>query len=222
MAPAAALDSLPLMGEREHTRASNQENLPAQEAAAKAGGARRAGPAVVRLFTLVLLMVLVFAALALILVPRFTGSQTYTVLTNSMAPKYPPGTFLVVKPAAFGELKSGDIVTFQLESGKPAVETHRIVGFGTSQTGEKTLITRGDNNDINDPNPVREPQVRGKLFYAVPYAGFVANALGNSDRGLWASVGAAALIGYGALLIFRTLRSRRRKPGRETSGEKSA
>lgn len=162
--------------------------------------------AVGRLVTLALLLVLVFAALALILVPRATGSQTYTVLTNSMAPKYPPGTFLVVKAEPFSQLKYGDVVTFQLESGKPAVESHRIVGFASTQGGEKTLITRGDNNDLNDPNPVRELQVKGKLFYAVPYVGFVANALGNADRGLWMSVGAAALICYGAVLIVRTLR----------------
>ncbi|MFC9333593.1 signal peptidase I [Arthrobacter sp. NPDC057009] len=166
-----------------------------------------------RAVNFVLLMVAVFAALVLILVPKATGSETYAVLTNSMAPKYSPGTYLVVKPAAFSELKAGDVITFQLESGKPAVETHRIIGFGTTQTGEKTLITKGDNNDTNDPNPIREPQVKGKLFYAVPYVGYVANALGNSDRGLWVTVGAAGLIGYGALLIFRNVRSRRREAG---------
>jgi len=159
----------------------------------------------------VLLMVAVFAVLVLILVPRATGSQTYAVLTNSMAPKYSPGTYLVVKPTVFSDLKAGDVITFQLESGKPAVESHRIVGFGTTQAGEKTLITKGDNNDVNDPNPVRELQVKGKLFYAVPYVGYVANALGNSDRGLWVTAGAAGLIGYGALLIIRNIRNRRRE-----------
>jgi signal peptidase len=178
--------------------------------------ARRGFAAAGRLVTVGLLMVLVFAALVLILVPRATGSQTYTVLTNSMAPKYSPGTFLVVKPAAFSELKYGDIVTFQLESGKPGVETHRIVGFSATQAGEKTLITKGDNNDVNDPNPVRELQVKGKLFYAVPVVGYVANTLGNADRSLWMTIGAAGLIGYGAFLIVRTIRSRHRKPGEET------
>jgi signal peptidase len=213
------------MGEPDRTRASSQQGQPAKakpDPVNTGPRARRPVTAVGRFFTLALLMVLVFAALALILVPRVTGSQTYTVLTNSMAPKYPPGTFLVVKPAAFSELKSGDIVTFQLESGKSAVETHRIVGFGTSQGGEKTLITKGDNNDVNDPNPVRELQVKGKLFYAVPFVGYVANALGNADRNLWMTIGAAALIGYGALLILRTLRGRHRKPGEENAGEESA
>nr|WP_308159877.1 signal peptidase I [Arthrobacter sp. ISL-5] len=166
-----------------------------------------------RFANLVLLMVAVFAALVLVLVPKATGSQTYSVLTNSMAPKYSPGTFLVVRPAAFSELKYGDVVTFQLESGRPEVEAHRIVGFGATQAGEKTLITKGDNNDINDPKPVRELQVNGKLFYAVPFVGYAANALGNADRGLWVAAGAAGLIGYGLLLIVRHIRSRRRNSG---------
>ena len=165
---------------------------------------------------LVVLVIAVFAALVLIVVPKATGSQTYTVLTNSMAPKYSPGTFMVMKPVSFDELMYGDIVTFQLHSGRPEVETHRIVGFGATQEGEKTLITKGDNNGANDADPVRALQVKGKLFYAVPYVGFVANALGNADRDLWTKVAAAGLIGYGAIMIFRSVR---RSRNRDTQAE---
>ncbi|WP_457963296.1 signal peptidase I [Arthrobacter sp. D1-29] len=163
-----------------------------------------------KVVNLVVLMILVFAALVLIVVPRATGSEAYTVLTNSMAPKFPPGTFLVIKPADFSELKYGDVVTFQMYSGRPDVETHRIVGFGATQEGEKTLITKGDNNGVNDADPVRELQVKGKLFYAVPYVGYAANALGNADRTTWSMVAAAGLIGYGALQLVKGIRSRRR------------
>ena len=155
------------------------------------------------------MMITLFAALVLIVLPVATGSYTYTVLTNSMAPKFPPGTFLVVKPVDFDQIQYGDVVTFQLYSGRPEVETHRVVGFGATQQGEKTLITRGDNNGANDPEPVREIQVQGKLFYAVPYVGFVANALGNSDRGTWTVVAAIGLIGYGAVTVFTSVRKSR-------------
>lgn len=163
-----------------------------------------------KVLNFVVLMVAVFAALVLIVVPRVTGSQTYTVLTNSMAPNFPPGTFLVVKPVDYAELKYGDVVTFQMYSGRPDVETHRIVGFAATQEGEKTLITKGDNNGVNDAEPVRELQVKGKLFYAVPYVGYAANALGNADRNLWVTLGAAGLIGYGALLMVKGARDRGR------------
>ncbi len=172
---------------------------------------RRSGLAAVgKVLNLVVLIGAVFAALVLIVVPRATGSQTYTVLTNSMAPAFPPGTFLVVKPVDFDELKYGDVVTFQMFSGRPDVETHRIVGFAATQEGEKTLVTRGDNNGVNDAEPVRELQVKGKLFYAVPYVGYAANALGNADRDLWVTLGAAGLIGYGALLVVKGVRDRQR------------
>jgi signal peptidase len=172
--------------------------------------ARRRISAAGKLLNMVVMMVAVFAALVLIIIPKATGSQTYTVLTNSMAPKYVPGTFLVVKPADFDELKYGDVVTFQMYSGRPDVETHRIVGFGATQEGEKTLVTKGDNNGVNDAEPVRALQVKGKLFYAVPYVGYLANALGNADRSLWTSFAAAGLIGYGALLVAKGIRNRSR------------
>ncbi|MDQ0824703.1 signal peptidase [Arthrobacter sp. B2I5] len=177
----------------------------------KQRGRRRtaAWTAVGRFLSMAAMLAALFAALVLIVVPVATGSQTYTVLTNSMAPKYPPGTFMVMKPAPFDQLKYGDVITFQLYSGRPEVETHRIVGFGSTQQGEKTLITKGDNNGATDENPVRAIQVKGKLFYAVPYVGFVANFLGNSDRGIWTVIAAVALIGYGAITIYKSVRKTR-------------
>lgn len=163
------------------------------------------------------MMIAVFAALVLIVVPKATGSTTYTVLTKSMAPKFPPGTFLVVKPVDFDDLKYGDVITFQMYSGRPEVETHRIVGFGATQAGEKTLVTRGDNNGANDAEPVTAPQITGKLFYAVPVVGYAANFLGNADRNMWVTLGAAGLIGYGALLVFKGIRSRGRSQKAEAS-----
>ncbi|WP_285241678.1 signal peptidase I [Pseudarthrobacter sp. MEB009] len=180
---------------------------------AKSGGDAKSGgawAAVGRILSMAAMLVAMFAATVLIILPFATGSQTYTVLTKSMAPKFPPGTFMVMKPVAFDALQYGDVVTFQLYSGRPDVETHRIVGFGATQEGEKTLITRGDNNGANDPEPVRAIQVKGKLFYAVPYVGFAANALGNADRDTWTTVAAAGLIGYGSILVFKSVRKSRK------------
>ena len=151
------------------------------------------------------------AALALVVVPMVTGSQTYSVLTSSMAPKYAPGPFLVVKPTPFDELGVGDIITYQIESGSAAVITHRITSVRAEQTGETVFITKGDNNDIEDELPVREVQVKGKLFYAVPFVGFIANGLGNSDRGAIAQWGAVALMGYGVVTLVRGALAKKRK-----------
>lgn len=164
----------------------------------------------------VLLLVSVLAAVVLIIVPIVSGSQTYSVLTSSMAPHYPPGTFLVVKPTEFDSLERGDVVTYQLESGQPTVITHRVTGFSTSQDGERLLITQGDNNDVADEAPVMEIQVRGKLFYAVPYVGFLANALGQTDRSWVITALAIALIAFGLFTMVRgAVRARREQRDRE-------
>ena len=166
--------------------------------------------------SLVAMCVASLAALVLIIVPLVTGSQTYSVLTSSMAPKYAPGTFLVVQPTPVDALRAGDIITFQIESGKPAVITHRITGISAGQNGERTFTTQGDNNAVADEFPVTEAQIRGKLLYAVPYVGFVANSLGNSDRGEIGQWAAVALLGYGVVTIVRGGLQKKRR------GEESA
>lgn len=156
-------------------------------------------------------------ALVMIVVPMATGAQTYTVLTSSMAPKYAPGTFMVVKPTPFSELRVGDIITYQMESGKPGVITHRISSVGATQTGERILTTKGDNNTLDDANPVQAAQVKGKLFYAVPFVGFAANAVGQ-DRDLILPIIAIGFFGFGALSMVRGAleKKRRQQPARHS------
>jgi len=167
----------------------------------------------------VLFIFAALAALVLVVAPMATGSQTYTVLTNSMAPKYAPGTFLVVKPTPFAELRVGDIITYQIESGKPAVISHRIITVGTTQSGERVFTTKGDNNSLADAAPVHAPQVRGKLLYAVPYVGFAANALGQTNRGMLMPVAAVGLIGFGAFSMIQGARAKNR--AKKESGPKA-
>jgi signal peptidase len=168
-----------------------------------------------RVVSFTALILAAFAALVLIVLPLATGSQTYSVLTNSMKPNYGPGTLLVVKPTAFRELAVGDVVTYQIESGRPEVITHRITSIAADQQGNSLLVTKGDNNDVADEAPVTEVQIRGKLFYAVPFAGYAANWLGNQDRGMATQLGAIALIGYGIISIVRALLARRGKSRRQ-------
>ncbi|NKS55628.1 signal peptidase I, partial [Rhodococcus hoagii] len=85
-----------------------------------------------------LLLIAMVGLLALtIVIPRITGSTPYTVLTGSMEPTYPPGTLIVVKPQAAETLGAGDAITFQWESGKPDVVTHRITAVQYTAGGER-------------------------------------------------------------------------------------
>lgn len=156
----------------------------------------------------------VLAALVLVVVPALTNSGTYTILTSSMSPHYPPGTLMVVKPTPFEQLRPGDVITYQIESGRPEVVSHRVVSMTADQQGEPMLITRGDNNSELDAQPVREVQVRGKLFFAVPLVGHVANWLGHQERGVVGQALAAALILYGLYALVSAGLSGRRRGAR--------
>lgn len=150
---------------------------------------------------------------AAVVVPRLAGAAPYTVTTGSMRPDMPPGTLVVVKPAAFDELGIGDIVTYQLESGRPAVATHRVVAIGVNGAGERVLQTQGDDNPQPDAGWVREVQVRGEAWYSVPYLGHLNNLLTNSQR-QWAVYGVAvALLGYALAMWAGAVRDTRRQKG---------
>ncbi len=155
---------------------------------------------------------LVVAAVA---VPRLAGATPYTVLTGSMTPELPPGTLVVVRPVDAADLRVGDVVTYQLRSGEPDVVTHRVVGVGWSAAGERVLTTRGDANPVADAAPVRAVQVRGEVWYSLPWVGRL-NVLLTPQQHERVVQGAAALLfAYAAVVL---LRGRRRPhavlPGR--------
>ncbi|MFT4299493.1 MAG: signal peptidase I [Aeromicrobium sp.] len=171
---------------------------------------------------LVILGVVVVLVIA-VLIPRVTGATPYTVLTGSMRPGMPPGTLVVVKPVKAQELSIGDVITYQLESGKSPVVTHRITGMGTSLKGEPLFVTQGDANDVADAAPVMPVQIRGRAWYSVPYLGYVNNALTGSQRQIAVYAVAGLLLGYAAWMFGGALRERLAgSPGRdeETKGVK--
>ncbi|GAA3567188.1 hypothetical protein GCM10022197_24120 [Microlunatus spumicola] len=155
-------------------------------------------------------LLLLVAVLALgVIGPRLLGGQAWTVLTGSMNPRYPPGTLVVTRPVAPAELGVGDVITYQLESGRPAVVTHRIVAVGTNARGETVFTTRGDANEAADPRPVQVGQVRGELAYAVPVLGRV-NALLTPDHRVWVvAAGAVSLVGYALRMFVGVAQDRR-------------
>lgn len=155
-------------------------------------------------------LLLLLAVLALGVVgPRLLGGQAWTVLTGSMNPRYPPGTLVVTRPVAPTDVAVGDVLTYQLESGRPAVVTHRVVAISTNLRGETVFTTRGDANDAADPKPVRPVQVRGELAYAVPVLGRL-NALLTPDRRVWVvAAGVLGLVGYAARMFVGAAHDRR-------------
>lgn len=155
-----------------------------------------------------------------VLVPRLAGATPYTVLTGSMAPGLPAGSLVVVKPVAPDEVGVGSVITYQLESGRPAVATHRVVAVETAINGDLAFVTQGDANEVADAAPVRPVQVKGELWYSVPYLGHVNTLLSGNQRQIGVYVIGSLLLAYAGYMFTSSIRERRRRPVEdETSTE---
>lgn len=146
---------------------------------------------------------------ACVLIPRATGATPYTILTGSMEPGYPAGTVVVVRPVDPAELSVGDVVTVQLESGQDTMVTHRIVAVQHRMDGQTQFITQGDANDIPDADPRLPVQIRGEVWYRVPYVGYVSTALTGAQRGWFVTGAALALLAYAVWMFASAWRDRR-------------
>lgn len=164
----------------------------------------------------VLLGVLVIA------MPALTQSTPMTILTQSMIPTYPPGTLVIVKPIDVQQIKIGDALTYQIKSGEPEVVTHRVIEINTSSNGDITFITKGDNNALADELPVMPVQVKGTVWYSVPWIGYVNNLIGGDARSILVPVIAVALFAYAGYAFASGLAANARRRRRERLREESA
>ncbi|KQX05811.1 S26 family signal peptidase [Leifsonia sp. Root1293] len=164
-----------------------------------------------------LLGLVVALAALLIIVPKVGGATPLTVLTQSMEPSLPPGTLVVVGPVEPSEIRVGDVVTYQIRSGEPDVITHRVIGMTSASDGSTSFTLKGDNNAVEDP-PVVAEQIKGRLWYSVPFVGYVSSVV-NGDTRSWIVPGLAiALFGYAAFMVVSgVLVSMRRR--RETDAD---
>ncbi|MFB9650370.1 signal peptidase I [Curtobacterium pusillum] len=164
-----------------------------------------------------LLVIVAGLAVVLIVVPKATGSTPLTVLTQSMDPTLPPGTLLVVRPTPVDAIRVGDVVTYQITSGQPAVISHRVVSIESSSDGSRTFTLKGDNNALADPAPVTAAQIRGVVWYSLPDIGLV-NQLVNGSRTWLVPTIAGVLLAYGAVMVTIGIVSAARRRRRSTAG----
>jgi signal peptidase len=148
-----------------------------------------------------LLLIVVALALILIVIPKVGGATPLTVLTQSMEPLYPPGSLMIVRPVKPADIRIGDVVTYQISSGRPDVISHRVVGIESGSDGKRTFIFKGDNNSVADFAPVIPAQIKGRLWYAVPLAGWVNAAVNGSNRSWIVDVIAALFLAYAGYMI---------------------
>jgi signal peptidase I len=162
-----------------------------------------------------LLIAVIALAFILVIVPKASGATPLTVLTQSMEPLYPPGTLLFVRPVKQADIKIGDVITYQIQSGKPAVISHRVIAINNPADGTRTFVLKGDNNSDPDPAAVIPAQIKGRLWYSVPLLGWVSNLVNGPSRSWMVDLVAVALFAYAAYMIIGGVvaasRSRKKK-----------
>jgi signal peptidase len=114
------------------------------------------------------LIVVLFAFSLLFVGIRALGMATFVVTGGSMEPTIHKGSLVIDEPVTADKLRLGDIITFDHYD---QTTTHRIVGVEGSAAGTR-FSTKGDANQITDPEPITFPGRVGLVKIAVPGLGY--------------------------------------------------
>jgi signal peptidase I len=152
----------------------------------------------------VLLSVLVvggtlFLAGRLGFMPPFSA---YVILSGSMAPALPVGSVVITQKQ--DRYAAGDIITF-LRPGEKTAVSHRIVQINDKHE----IITKGDANKTPDNGTVGQANVTGKVFFAIPYLGYIVE-FAKSPKGFLALIVIPATI-----IIYEELKKVRSELGKD-------
>ncbi len=136
------------------------------------------------------------------------------VKSGSMEPTIKTGGIVFIKSAPLYQV--GDIITFGQDTKTAIPTTHRIIEESVEKAGgSRVFTTKGDANDAADQKTVSVSEIRGKVIFSFPYAGYILDFAKKP-------IGFALLVGLPALIIifeeilniFKEIkRIRRRKSG---------
>lgn len=110
--------------------------------------------------------VIVLIVAAAFIAPKFVGIMPYIVKSGSMEPQIHTGAVAFIDTRD-KNVAVGDVITYKIgEAGSEKYVTHRIVG-------EKPdgYVTKGDANEVEDANCVKQEQIVGTYRYSIPHAG---------------------------------------------------
>ena len=148
-----------------------------------------------------ILVVLVVLCAVFLMGSRLIGYQVFTVLSGSMEPAYYPGDLLYVKEVPIADIKVGDPLTFVLNEDL-VVATHRVIEIKTitDDEGQRAtyFLTKGDNNETADNEPVHEKNVIGVPQFHIPKLGYVSDFV-QHPPGLYITLAVGVIL---IILVF--------------------
>lgn len=121
----------------------------------------------------VLVGLVILLSFFFVLGPRFFGIDFFNIYSGSMSPSLPVGSVVMVWPIEVSTIAVGDIVAFKTGTGSDAV-VHRV----TEVIDENTLIsfrTAGDANKSPDGYLVLPEDIIGKVFFQLPFLGYLSD-----------------------------------------------
>jgi signal peptidase len=136
---------------------------------------------------LLVLVILTFAFL--LVVSNFLSGRAAIVLSGSMEPVLPRGALAFTMAVDPAEVKVGDIITYDFDDDPKLTTSHRVVEILT-EDGQIAFRTKGDANEDIDPQTVRVENLRGRVFFHIPYVG------------RWSRMALSYLQGWPGLVIF--------------------
>lgn len=106
--------------------------------------------------------------------PSILGKTPMVVLSGSMSgtaeDHIEAGDLIIIVKADTDKLEKGDVIAF-MQEGSNAVVTHRITNIEKDDEGKLLFTTKGDANNAEDLNKVKEENVIGKFKNRIPKVG---------------------------------------------------
>lgn len=126
------------------------------------------------LITLILLFI-VNIILAIEEKNHIFGIYMFNIISESMEPTFYKDDLAIVKSCNAEQLEKGDIITFKQED---RIISHRISDI-IKEKGDEQFITKGDNNEVEDKEPVNAQNIYGKVVFVIPNLGKFVNYIQN-------------------------------------------
>ena len=110
----------------------------------------------------------------------FFNFRMFTVVSQSMTPKYDIGDVLISKETEPSKIQEDDVISYLGRAGdfSGKVITHRVIASEKREDGKYYLRTKGDANIVEDPI-VAEDQLYGVVVYKSAILSLVYRIVGH-------------------------------------------
>ena len=170
---------------------------------------KKAGKWAANVVSLVLLLLILCATLALFAAklqnrPVFVfGRAAVWIMTESMEPTIPAGSYILIERVTAGEVEAGDVIMFYSDDPalNGALNTHRVQAV---LGDHEKFTTKGDHNPGPDTVPAAGDKVVGRYLRNMPLLTLV----GRLFRSVW---GLVILFGLTLVSVAVTFTGRKEK-----------